>query len=299
MKLLETLVTVFEHVTDKNGTLVPLGEFLNCESSRELIKRIRATSDKKERTALKAQLPCAVISAQCPDGRRAEDSFVHTGLICIDIDGQDNPGLTANEIKRRLLFARELAYCSLSASGTGCFAIFRLSNPSDHAGHFRALAMLLQSKLGLKIDNACSDIKRLRYASYDPAPYINDDAPTFRIVIDQKPIAAARPEPHQPSAAVSQYNPKLDYVKIAELVAEIERQGIDITPGYADWVRIGMSLTKLGEAGRDLFHRVSRVSPKYNPRDTDAKFTELLRSTHSVTLGSFIWECSQRGIKPR
>ena len=50
------------------------------------------TEDRAERTRLKSCLPCATISAICPDSRKADDTFEHAGLICIDIDGQDNPG---------------------------------------------------------------------------------------------------------------------------------------------------------------------------------------------------------------
>lgn len=90
MNILETPITVIDGVTSTNGHVVSLAEFLNDASSHQHIQQIRMTEDKAERTRLKSGLPCATISAICPDGRKADDAFEHTGLICIDIDGQDN-----------------------------------------------------------------------------------------------------------------------------------------------------------------------------------------------------------------
>lgn len=141
------------------------------------------TEDKAERTRLKSGLPCATVSAICPDGRKADDAFEHTGLICIDIDGQDNPGFGSGAVlKAEVCKVAEVAYCSLSASGNGCFAIFRLSNPENHLGHFLALQRLFRSRLGIVIDGQCKDVKRLRFATYDPKPYINENAESFRII---------------------------------------------------------------------------------------------------------------------
>ena len=92
MNILETPITVFDRVASTNGRVSSLAKFLNDASSHQLIQQIRMTEDRAERTRLKSCLPCATISAICPDGRKADDAFEHTGLICIDIDGQDNPG---------------------------------------------------------------------------------------------------------------------------------------------------------------------------------------------------------------
>ncbi|WP_300925248.1 BT4734/BF3469 family protein [Duncaniella muris] len=183
MNILETPITVFDSVTSTNGRVASLAEFLNDASSHQLIQQIRMTEDKAERTRLKSGLPCVTISAICPDGCKADDAFEHTGLICIDIDGKDNPGFGSGaELKAEVCKIAEVAYCSLSASGNGCFAIFRLSHPENHRGHFLALQRLFKSRLSIVIDGQCKDVKRFRFASYDSEPYINDNAEPFRII---------------------------------------------------------------------------------------------------------------------
>lgn len=298
MNILETPITIFDSVTSTNSRVASLAEFLNDASSHQLIQQIRMTEDKAELTRLKPGLPCATISAICPDGRKTEDAFEHTGLICIDIDGQDNPGFGSGaELKAEVCKVSEVAYCSLSASGNGCFAIFQLSHPENHLGHFLALKRLFKSRLGIVIDGQCRDVKRLRFASYDSEPYINDNAESFRII-----DTATNPK-HNPTKATVimgrrtwNENPEATIDKVARLTQEVVRRGIDLTDGYSNWVEIGMALANLGEAGREFFHAVSSVYPCYDRAKADTKFTNLLRTTRKVTIATFFHQCEAHGV---
>lgn len=289
MNILETPITLFDGVTSTNGHVVSLAQFLNDASSHQLIQQIRMTEDKAERTRLKSGLPCATISAICPDGRKADDAFEHTGLICIDIDGQDNPVFGSGaELKAEVCKIVEVAYCSLSASGKGCFAIIRLSQPENHLGHFLALQRLFKSRLGIVIDGQCKDVKRLRFASYDSEPYINDSAEPFRII-----DAATNPKPNPTKTTVAMRQrtwderPEATLDKVTRLTEEVVRRGIDLTEGYSKWVEIGMALANLGDTGREFFHAVSSVYPGYDRAKADTKFTNLLRTTRKVTIATF------------
>jgi hypothetical protein len=298
MNILETPITLFDGVTSINGHVVSLAEFLNDASSHHLIQQIRMTEDKAERTRLKSDLPCATISAICPNGRKAEDAFEHTGLICIDIDGQDNPGFGSGaELKAEVCKVSEVAYCSLSASGNGCFAIFRLSHPENHLGQFLALQRLFKSRLGIVIDGQCKDVKRLRFVSYDSEPYINDNAEPFRIT-----DAATKPKPNPTKTTVVlgqrtwNESPEATLDKVARLTELVVRRGIDLTDGYSNWIEIGMALANLGEAGREFFHAVSFVYPGYDRTKADTKFTNLLRTTRKVTIATFFHQCEAHGV---
>lgn len=298
MNILETPITVFDSVTSTNGRVASLAEFLNNTSSHRLIQLIRMTEDKAERTRLKSSLPCAIISAICPAGRKTDDAFEHTGLICIDIDGQDNPGFGSGaELKAEVCKIVEVAYCSLSASGKGCFAIIRLSHPENHLGHFLALQRLFKSRLGIVIDGQCKDMKRLRFASYDSEPYINDSAEPFRIV---DTVTTPKHNSTKTTVAMGQRtwneSPETTLDKVARLTEEVVRRGIDLTDGYSKWVEIGMALANLGEPGRESFHAVSSVYPGYDRAKADTKFTNLLRTTRKVTIATFFHQCEAHGI---
>lgn len=298
MNILETPITVFDGVTSTNGHVASLAEFLNEASSHQLIQQIRITEDKTERSQLKSGLPCATISAICPDGRKADDAFEHTGLMCIDIDGQDNPGFgNGTELKAEVCKVAEVAYCSLSASGNGCFAIFRLSHPENHLGHFLALQRLFKSRLSIVIDGQCKDVKRLRFASYDSEPYINDNAEPFRII-----DAATKPKSNSTKMTVAMgqrtwnENPETTLYKVARLTEVVVRRGIDLTDRYRNWIEIGMALANLGEAGREFFHAVSSVYTGYDRAKADTKFTNLLRTTRKVTIATFFHQCEAHGV---
>jgi len=298
MNILKTPITIFDSVTSTNGRVASLAEFLKDASSHQLIQQIRMTEDKAERTRLKSGLPCATISAICPDGRKADDAFEHTGLICIDIDGQDNLGFGSGaDLKAEVCKIAEVAYCSLSASENGCFAIFRLSHPENHLGHFFALQRLFKSRLGIVIDGQCKDVKRLRFATYDSEPYINDNAMPFRII-----DAATKPKLNPTKAPLTMAprtwneSPKTTLDKVARLTEAIVRRGIDLTDGYSKWVEIGMALANLGETGREFFHAVSSVYTGYDRAKADTKFTNLLRTTRKVTIATFFHQCEAHGV---
>ena len=60
---------------------------------------------------------------------------------------------------------------------------------------------------------------------------------------------------------------------------------------YHAWVNVGMALSELGEAGRQLWHEWSAQSQKYNARDLDQHFDSFKRQQGTVLrLGSlFYW----------
>lgn len=296
-QILKTIVTVFPDVTSQCGTDMPLEQFLGDETVKSQVLAVRSAENHDLASDLKKRLPCATVSARCPKGRKESDPFEHTGLICVDIDGKDNPHFpNGDAIKEAVCSVAEVAYCSLSASGNGCFALIRIAYPDLHAEHFRALERLFMQRLGIAIDGQCGNIKRLRFASYDPAPYVNDAAPAL-LVYDAMPTPAA-PEPKRVASTNS--SPSIpqesDSEKVGRMVREIVSRRIDITNDYADWVNVGMALTALGEGGRQFFHDISSVCPKYRQGETDRKFTELLRTTNRVGLGSFFHACKQHGV---
>lgn len=191
----------------------------------------------------------------------------------------------------------EVAYCSLSASGNGCFAIFWLSHPENHLGHFLALQRLFKSRLSIVIDVQCKDVKRLRFASYDSEPYINDSAEPFRIIDG---ATKPKPNPTKTTTAMGQRSwnasPEATLDKVARLSKEVVIRGIDLTDCYSNWVEIGMALANLGENGREFFHAVSSVYPGYDRAKADTKFTNLLRTTRKVTIATFFHQCEAHGV---
>lgn len=65
---------------------------------------------------------------------------------------------------------------------------------------------------------------------------------------------------------------------VSASAAEIERNGIDITENYEDWIRVGYAISnEVGEDGREYFHKISGVNLGYDPTETDSVFNSILK----------------------
>ena len=81
-------ISVYNGVSDNQGTIMSIGNFLFSKEYENTIKLLRHLSDKDERNAWKRQLPQATISGVFLPTRSTLNLSQHSGLICIDIDAK-------------------------------------------------------------------------------------------------------------------------------------------------------------------------------------------------------------------
>ena len=86
--------------------------------------------------------------------------------------------------------------------------------------------------------------------------------------------------------------------KVERIVSLVEQKGIDITNGYANWLKVGFALTsEFQEAGRGFFHRVSRQNAEYNTSDADKQYDKCLAAHGGgVTIATFFQTAKDAGI---
>ena len=268
-----------------------LAEFLQLglKQHKDTIDHIRSIEDKSERNRLKTTLlPSGSISV-CLTTRESSKPLdqritQYNPLIVLDFDNL--PDIEA--AKQTLVSLPYIYYAGLSVSGRGLFAIIPIA-AADHTQHktyFHALEKEMQT-LGLTIDKACKDITRLRVISYDENPYINPDCTTYTLP------ETATPE-QDPEETTTE---DLEALKLEEHISLWEEQQIPLDD-YDQWITVGMALSRLGEPGRQAFHRVSRYSDKYTTEATDKAFDNFLHNTKEITLGSFYYICHINGIHP-
>lgn len=230
--------------------------------------------------------------------RRTAHLKLHTGFLCIDIDAQDNQNLTDMRLILRTLRHRaEVALLMKSCSGTGYFALIPIAYPQYQKEQFKAL-MRDYAALGITLDKQCGDVTRIRFASYDAEPYINEAAVPYSGVDMGQQVLAPRAAVY---AARSYEGETQDDVvsKVERLVQILEDNRIDITNSYGDWFKIGFSLANLPEPyGRQFFHRVSAVCDKYNPQLCDRKFNDLCHPQR-IGIGTFFSICKDYGVTLR
>lgn len=281
-------VSVYNGVTDNVGTVTLLGNFLGSRRHIDRILQLRAEEDAERRAAIKKSLPMATISGVFQPKRSKDNLVQHSGYICVDIDGKDNPDMTVEDMRVALAARPYVAYAALSVGGNGMFGIIPLAYPERHEEQFDALKEEFLS-YGVKIDASCRDTSRLRILSYDPCPYENENALSY-CGLGNREVYLAAP---------SMTDADGDLRKVKKCVDLIVQHGIDITSSYDEWMRIGAALTALGDAGRYFFHEVSKQYSGYRYAETNKKYDSLLRTTNRVGLGTFFYWCQQYGITYR
>lgn len=86
--------------------------------------------------------------------------------------------------------------------------------------------------------------------------------------------------------------------KVETLITELRASGKDITTDYGDWLKVGFSLAgEFGESGRTYFHQISSLYPGYDQAESDAKYTECLKSTDGRTdISTLFYLMKNQGI---
>ena len=283
--LFDTKISYYSNVEDNVGKEISLRDFLFCDRYKEQIEAIRSITDENVQKSLKKQLPLATISGIFAPTRKAVNLVAHSNLLCIDIDKKDNMGVSwFDDMIYEWRNIPQVLYAAHSVRGEGWFAIFRIAYPEKHRAQFEALRNDFAS-CGLVIDKSCKDVCRMRTISYDPEPYVNEDASLYtKIWEEPKPTYNLH------------YSGGSDMESVERCCREIVSRGIDITATYDDWFHVGAALASLGERGRGLFHMVSSQNGKYKVSETDKKFDNFLRNVNRINIGTFFHICSQYGI---
>lgn len=266
---------------------------------KDIVDKIRTSANDKEKKQLKAMLP-AITPSGIFSKRKAEHIEEYTGIICIDIDGKDNPQVTDIErLKLNLITNPHIMYCGLSVSGNGLFCLFPLAYPKKHKYHFNAIEQDFKDQ-GIIIDSSCSDISRLRGYSYDKKPYLNLKALAYKLLIEENsniPIVShklipsdidlknmlLKPIDLNIKVLAPSFNTYNAESRIKNLINRINNQKIDITSKYHEWFAIcNIILNVFGdEEGTKYFHEISQYYPNYNYRESQNLLIQCLYSKYN------------------
>ena len=251
-------------------------------------------------------------------GKKAGDLQTHSRLLCMDIDGLTAQQVAALFDKLRADEHTHVLFVSPSGNGLKWIARIDIQHPDQHKAFFRQLSDYLHECYGLtrkqdvakgdksQIDPSGSDVSRLCFLPYAPNAYHNADSEVIPLLEEYQsipePVRPPEPNPRQPPPTDEQA-PVEDatHQRLTACIAELHKSGIDLTTDRDDWIKVGLSFASLGEQGRTYYHDVSRLYPKYNYAETDAKFTELLRNRNGlVNIGTFFHLCEQAiGTNPK
>ena len=290
MSALNVEVSFFIRCTNKaKPVTVILLTYLLSDKYKVVVGRIRAIDNKAQRDRMKK----ALLSGITPSGtfsRRAEKYLLkHSSLIALDIDLKDNV-LSLEQIKNLVRSLPFVAYCGLSVSGRGLWALVPIAYPERHTAHFAALVDDF-ARLGIVLDTAPANVASFRFCSYDPNAWFNHSAAQY---ITTK---YRQPDNYTPGGDPAQA-PGDDSEKLETVIRQIEAGCLDITGQYRQWFALLSSLATLGESGREYAHRLSRYYPGYSRCETDRQFTYCLRMrTNDFTLGTVFKVAKDYGVR--
>ena len=237
-----------------------------------------------------------------PVSRRETHLKQHTGWLAIDIDLADNTQLSNfDNIRMVCQFRPEIGLLMRSCSGSGYFGLVRLAYPDRHKAQFKAL-LQEYAAMGITLDKACSNIGRVRFASWDDPEhiYINERVVPYRGLAEYMPqiMPQAVRQLYRSEGWVT-YNDEggaqfLEQQRVQDrlievIVLELVANHKNITESYEEWTKVGWAL-RSHPYGLDLFHQLSRCSQKYNEGQTNVKWTQLGRSK-TVTYNYLIHAC--------
>jgi hypothetical protein len=245
----------------------------------------KAKGDKDRKNIKRFQTPCVTICGVFSH-KRVGIPDKPSGFIGIDVDGKDNKGLMD---KREQLEADPYIFaCFTSIGGEGLCLIFKIKQ-KKHRELFNGIQAYLYEEYDIVVDPLVKDPARLRYVSYDKECFYDFKKKPFTQAIVSVPTPALGKEEHSDE-------------DIEDLVAAVEKSGIDIAPRYHEWYIMGQALAQLGEKGRKAFHRLSKLNEDYSKDECDAQFDNCLNQEakgmrdQKVGLGSIFFFAKEAGI---
>lgn len=207
---------------------------------RAILEREAENDDDKERIKaeakrIKEQLP-AVLPSGVFDKRSNEGLRERTGLICADLDAL---GDQLPSYRQQIEADPHTLACFLSPSGTGLKVLLRLDLNRSHEDGFRAMRRHFIERFGVPVDEACKDVSRACFVSYDPDAFLAEDAQV--LPYPPEPVPFAAPEEKMPGARMIEgTRPGDDYDARGDFFALLRRHGwTSMDDGGKRWTRPG------------------------------------------------------------
>lgn len=307
--VLDIEIDAYSNITDNVCKKANLKELLTTNKFKEQIEQLRGIEDEKEQKEFKKTLPNFTLSATFDKTRNTNNVQSHTGLICVDVDKQDNT-MNMNTIGDILKNIDNIAYYARSCRGNGYFAIIPIAQGDKLKEHFRALQEDFKG-LGIVLDKSCSDVTRVRYVTFDENYYINPNPVIYTRMLNETTSKSKENNTVKASNKPLRdtvINVNSDSIKLSEsdlktlqiAVDNCDKYNANVLEDRDNWLKVGSALAnELGEQGRDLFHRLSNKSAKYDKQDCDAKYDEMIdyRGRYDYNIGTIFYIINNREKK--
>jgi hypothetical protein len=149
----------------------------------------------KNKAAIKINLPSVVFAANKVEeftkkNSKGEDttSFrfdesvtVHSGFAIFDVDNLESP----EEFRDNLKENKYIYSAWISPSGDGVNFLVKFYNSVEE--HPRLYESFIQKHIDLDLDTTSRNISRIKFESYDPSIWVNEESEVWDVIIKEKP----------------------------------------------------------------------------------------------------------------
>ncbi len=294
----KAMVSFFARQYENTGVDITLQEFLDgivIGRWKQESEYVRAGANKAERKKRKEEglpgsekyprhgMPGVTISGTF-EIRRSTATPMYSHIMAIDFDDLDDELPECFEELKKDPYTYAVFK---SISGTGLCVLVNIQ-PERWLEAFESLEAYYLNKYRRIVDKSTKDITRLRFVSYDPDLFVNEKALLWKQYLKKKVKAAPAPVPFIHTGRDIEF-----------VIGQIERDRIDLTSAYGEWIAIGFALvSEYGENGRNLFHRISQFNPDYDPAECDRVFNYLHRyGARQITIGTFYYYAKLAGVQ--
>ena len=244
-----------------------------------LVEEIRACEDKAKRPELKGRLPVIMPAGVFKDRYVLEE---YSGLACIDIDGKDNQHIQDwNKVKHMMRSLLYVAYAGLSCGGNGLIVLVRIEKFENQKTDIFPIIHDDFKQFDIAVDVSKKGGSDLRYYSIDPSPYVNDKA-----ICIEPPRKLVLPKVNETQKP--QFN-AVDTTGNLKRFIETYLQTKSSEFDHDDWIRLGMGLVyEFKEDGRHYFHELSKPDSRYDYKECDRLYTDLMKRGYQKVTGGTI-----------
>ena len=177
-------ITIFKTIRDtdtpfyRDVTLILDRIREGTNSTKDIVKRIRAEKNKSERNEIKKLLPAICFSGTFK--KRLDTALEqHSGLICLDFDGYAKQKDLLQE-KEMLSKNKYVFSAFISPSGNGLKVLVKIPADADnHTNYFNSLEKHFNSPY---FDKTSKNLSRVCYESYDPLIHINFNSSVWDVI---------------------------------------------------------------------------------------------------------------------
>jgi len=257
-------------------------EIVQKGTYQDLVLKARAVkSNEDEYKKIKIKSACIMGSCTMNAGEKTASNINEmNGLIVIDVDDE----VDFNTIKE--INNDQYTMMSHRSFGGDGVCIFVKINPNKFLESFNELAQYYWDKFNLLIDESCKNKNRLRFFSYDPYLYLNENSKKFvaKTVIKKKVIE------HNFAFLENDFNLIID---------QIQSQGLDLCEDdYDKYVRIGFAISsKFGASGFDYFKAICQHGSKYDHAKIEKHYNNFCKSSDSrITIATVYHYAKEKGL---